>query len=101
MDNFIVIILYIVFVVVVLGGFFYAMDHAIRSDRMHEQHNAYVNNQQRCEAFSAWYVHSEDYHGLISCHRLDNHEQFYIVPETGLILFQMPRTCVNPITIRM
>jgi hypothetical protein len=56
------------------------------------ERQAYIHSQQLCEAEEAWYVHSEDYHGLISCHYWPDEtytesERFWMVPETGLVMF--------------
>lgn len=86
---------------VLFTSIFYFSDHANAAMARHANHDAYVVNQEICQAANAWYVHSEDYHGLISCHRLDNHEQFYVVPATGLMLFRVPRVCGETFTIRI
>lgn len=57
-----------------------------------EQREEYLHNQELCEAQEGWYVHSEDYHGLISCHYWPNEtyeveERFWMVPSTGLVLY--------------
>jgi hypothetical protein len=65
----------------------YQEGNILRAERQ-----AYIHSQQLCEAEEAWYVHSEDYHGLISCHYWPDEtytesERFWMVPETGLVMF--------------
>lgn len=49
-------------------------------------HDLFVQRQEICVVHEAWYCHEENYYGLMACRRLDTHERFYVVEETGLVL---------------
>jgi hypothetical protein len=80
----------VIILIGVCGGI--AAGRARESEILSDQRHEYLHRQELCEAEGAWYVHSEGYHGLISCHywpdeTYENEEHFWMVPSTGLILY--------------
>lgn len=70
----------------VFGLFFFAVIHDSNARFMHEEHDTFLQRQEICTAKNAWYEETENYHGLLACHRLDDHSLFYVVEDTGLEL---------------
>jgi len=53
---------------------------------LHAEHDTYVLRQQICAVHHGWYTPSENLQTLVACHRLSNHELFYVFQTTGLEL---------------
>ena len=73
-------------VVSLFGSLIYGTYHDSRARNMHYEHDLFIRRQEICIAKDGWYEASENYHGLLACHRLDDHSLFYVVEDTGLEL---------------
>jgi hypothetical protein len=67
-------------------GFIWVILWANNQVRADNNHREFLRRQDICRAQDAWYEQADNYYNLIACHRLDTHELFYVVPETGLAL---------------
>jgi hypothetical protein len=69
---------------ILMAALIYGFNHEADARIMHAEHDAYVTRQAICRVHHAWYTPSENLGNLVACHRLSNHELFYVVQTTGM-----------------